>query len=406
MDFFSTLLCILAVVDHFCYQDKLNEGAGQKGITFWNPLHWRGLFPSMGIGSIFFAWFLISALGFLINSSPEAPWIFRLVIFKWILMLYVFIYAFERIPFPEKILPWAGLIFFVSNVFSLWTFFTRYDFFRGIYLDIALSEHRLGGFFFDPMTYGHSYAMGFFMLLWATFFMTSKMPRWAVYFCWLNVFLLGVTLLLTFTRGVWFGIFWGLLISAFLFHRRIGVWVSILLLLIFGALFASWPPFQERVLHVFHADQNYDSQRLTLWKANWEIFKDYPLLGIGYDENSRRLREYYDQMGVPEGFFEGHAHNQFLHLLAGTGLLGLACYLLIIGFFMRESWRAYKVEKDPWWKGLMMGALAAQISFHLGAMTEANFEHSKVRFIMMILWTLIVVRRRYQSVHSHSIDVK
>jgi O-antigen ligase len=389
MDFFSTLLCLLAIYYYFWMENP------EKRLH--RPMDWGGLFPPLGVGWAFALWFIVCAFGFFLNASPEAPWLFRLVIFKWVLMLYAFVYVFQRVPLPTRILPWASLVFFVSNVFALWAYLTRYDFFRGIYLDIPLSAHRLGGFFFDPMTYGHSYALCFFMLLWTTFFMTRKQPPWLSAFSWLNVLLLGLTLLFTFTRGVWFGVFWGLLISAFILKRRIGIWVTLALLSLFGLLFSVWPTFKDRVLHVFQASENYDSQRIVLWKTNWQIFKDYPLLGIGYDENSRRLREYYDRLGIPEGFFESHAHNQYLHILAGTGVLGLACYLIIIGFFMRQSLKLYRQESDPWWKGILLGAFSAQVSFHFGALTEANFEHSKVRFIMMILWALITVRAFKQN---------
>lgn len=122
------------------------------------------------------------------------------------------------------------------------------------------------------------------------------------------------------------------------------------------------------------------------------IFKDHPLFGAGYGQNKFLLHEYYDKQGLPKDQFIGHAHNEYLHILAGTGALGLLCYLAILGTIFFQAflvfWRTS--SNQSFRKGLALGVLGGQICFLIGSLTESNFEHSKVRFGIMFMWAISI----------------
>ena len=67
--------------------------------------------------------------------------------------------------------------------------------------------------------------------------------------------------------------------------------------------------------------------RLKLWESSLEMIKDYPLLGIGIGNwkiiSIKYAKNYMKQYSVPK-----HAHNDFIHVMAETGILGGLFYLL------------------------------------------------------------------------------
>jgi len=100
-------------------------------------------------------------------------------------------------------------------------------------------------------------------------------------------------------------------------------------------------------------------------------------------------------LGYPEDQFKSHAHNQYLHIWAGTGTLGLLCYLFFVGFLLVQTWKNFK-SFQGWEKALMAGCMAAQVEFLVSGFTESNFERSKVRFVAMMAWAFVLLYRSYR----------
>ncbi|MFN8944473.1 MAG: O-antigen ligase family protein, partial [Pseudobdellovibrionaceae bacterium] len=386
----------------------------------WDLKRWELFFPKLLVGKFFWLWWVIVAIGLFLNDSQNAPILKVLIGFKWILIWYVLVFVLVRIKISSQVFFWSTLVVLSTTLYSLILFFMKYDPGENIWYD-SINSMRSGGFFYNPMTYAHSFAMIFFVMLTALLgasfhrqkswnsessdskgpslkvffqsFLQSDDKKWRSYLNLIAFFLLFLSVFLSMTRGVWMGMFVGLLIMAFMIRPLIGFVTLALGSLTVATLFLSWKTFAERVMHVFQYENNYDIQRVTIWKANWNIFLDHPWFGMGYTENARRLAEYYIRMGIPEDqFFISHAHNQYLHMLAGTGVFGLTIFLLILGYFLVVNWTAWKLEKDVFTKYILLGCLCAQISFHIGALTEANFEHSKVRFVLMIIWAFAMAR--------------
>lgn len=412
MDLFSTFLCFFCV--YFVFW-RLNP---QGRLCRWND--WRVLFPRLFVAKLFWIWWGIVAIGFFLNDYQHAATAKVLISFKWILIWYVLIFSFRAVAVQTAQLFWASLLILSTTVYSLFFFFLLYDPGENIWFPY-LSVMRTGGIFHDPMTYAQSFGMIFFVFLGAlvgaalerqpawdvvsenskmlpikTFlraFLHSEPVIWKSRLNFASLLLLFVSVFLSMTRGVWIGIFVGLVLMAFLVRPRLGILCSVMGVLFVMGMFFVWKPFADRVLHIFDYKQNYDMQRITIWKANWNIFLDHPWFGIGYTDNVRRLTEYYARMGIPEDkYFISHAHNQYLHILAGSGIFGLIVFLAIMIYFLVMSWKSWKLESSPFYKFMLLGCLCAQVCFHVAAATEANYEHSKVRFVLMLIWAFVIAR--------------
>jgi O-antigen ligase len=74
--------------------------------------------------------------------------------------------------------------------------------------------------------------------------------------------------------------------------------------------------------------------RLALWKYGWTMFKEHPLLGVGWGEFPSYQFEFVKQLGGVE--IANNSHDIFIDLLAKTGLIGLAIVLVgLIGWLVR-----------------------------------------------------------------------
>ena len=127
--------------------------------------------------------------------------------------------------------------------------------------------------------------------------------------------------------------------------------------------------------------------RLALWKAGWEIFKDYPLTGCGF----RCVDLVNSQYPDPTGFVKRHRgmHNNFVQLAVDTGILGLTAWLGIWVYFFRLLYKrisALEGESDSQW--IIWGSAASGVAFLVGGFFETNFYDSEVVMVLYFIMAL------------------
>ena len=70
------------------------------------------------------------------------------------------------------------------------------------------------------------------------------------------------------------------------------------------------------------------NQRLSYYKASFELIKSSPLIGIGIG-NWKLVSIKYLNDTMSEYIVAGYAHNDFIQIAAEIGILGMLCYLMI-----------------------------------------------------------------------------
>lgn len=83
--------------------------------------------------------------------------------------------------------------------------------------------------------------------------------------------------------------------------------------------------------------------RAHLWAAGWEMFKEYPVFGIGIGRYYLMSNQFFlgkDIRSMPGGldYQYENAHNYFLQLLAEIGLAGFACFISLIVWLLLRPW--------------------------------------------------------------------
>jgi len=86
------------------------------------------------------------------------------------------------------------------------------------------------------------------------------------------------------------------------------------------------------VTEIFRQDPNILT-RSAIYQKSWEIIKTHPIFGVGFGTITQKLGS--DERGT--GLNES---NLFLQIWAGTGILGLIFFLLIIGSLFIHSFRS------------------------------------------------------------------
>lgn len=390
-------------------------------------------------GALWGLW-LIAALGVYVNGNSETDRLYVIGNFRWIVLLYGYSLAWksllanrsdqgksEKSGSPDKseasekstllnptlnatLNPTLNALFIrvltpvllIVSLYGILQSFTGIDLIRpgrevhSLHL-AGIQIFRASGFFNNPMTYAHLFVMWFCVVLSLIF--VADLPRKQKNWLRLVAVVVGLGLFLSLIRGVWISGTVSVMVMLWFWRRRAFYRGALAVAIVLGLSLAFVPPVRERVVSIFGTQNIENRDRVTLWAANWEIFKDYPLLGIGYTENERRIGEYYEKMEITDGF-KGHAHNVYLQFLAGTGLLGLCCYLFFIGYFILLALRLWrKLPLDQTWaRALALGALGAQISLHVGGLTQNNFSDGEVTHnFVFILAMLVALRQRYEK---------
>jgi O-antigen ligase len=111
-------------------------------------------------------------------------------------------------------------------------------------------------------------------------------------------------------------------------------------------------------------DQLSDASRLISWKLGLELFRDSPVFGVGAGNIRHKMNELY-QREFPEFKKKLTPHNQFIMVLASSGIIGL--FLFCIGFFIPLGYE--KNYQDPF-------ILALYIAFFASFLVEATFENA------------------------------
>jgi O-antigen ligase len=156
---------------------------------------------------------------------------------------------------------------------------------------------------------------------------------------WLGIYIV----LFLYSRGAYAALLMGF-IAISLLKKRI---LIIPLLLLFFFWQAMLPPrVVERINQTETEEGTLDKStmgRLRVWQASVDLFKQYPVTGVGF--------------GVFPylGYELGDTHNMFLKILVEQGVLGMMFFLILFWLALKSGWMLYRKSQDTFLKGLGLG---------------------------------------------------
>lgn len=350
---------------------------------------------------------VITILGVAINAKdPEV--VYDIGSQRWMLLLASSSLAIALCPPGRKGYRFFLIFISLTACYAIFQSMTGIDLMRpGSHravqpLDGMEAPWRSAGWFGSPLQYGYIAGMHVCLPLALVLLNYRRRQGWIFWGSLTAVALVGASILTTFTRGAWIALACAWIAMAFIAAPKIAGAFVVGGGFLIGALTKFSESFSDRLHEIFDIHHFSNAERLFLWKANWEMFKDYPLLGLGYSENENRAGEYVARLGRPDAF-TGHAHNNYLQFLSGTGITGLLTYLFIIGFMMTITYRLWKsLPADALWpRAIALAAIGAQIHLHVGGFTECNFKTGTTNHNVMIVWALVIAMWTLHQRNKH-----
>ncbi len=152
------------------------------------------------------------------------------------------------------------------------------------------------------------------------------------------------------------------------------------------------------------SDENFAIiERMAHWQAAYYMANAHPIIGVGLG-NYETVYPAYSVPSWPRAL--GHAHNDYLNMLAETGIIGLSGYLfgwLVIGVW---TLRALRVA-DPVLSGLTLGLLGSWTHLAIHSFVDKLYVNNLFLHIGVMLGLLAVAEcsARTNRVGGHRNDI-
>ena len=189
-------------------------------------------------------------------------------------------------------------------------------------------------------------------------------------------------LVLTFSRGGWLGLVFGMAVFLIMLDRRFilaGVVGIIALYFLLPETIVS------RFTSIGNLSDSSTSYRVYIWMGTIAMLRDYWLSGVGPGQAAfNKVYPYYSYNAI----IAPHSHNLFLQIMCDTGICGFAVFILLLLAFFRQLCSALKREKDKTSRYLQMGMIASMCGFLVQSVTDYSFYNYRV---MLMFWVFIAV---------------
>jgi len=328
------------------------------------------LFPTI---FFFFALLLSALLGFSFSRSLifiSKQWVFIAIFF--------FALRLKDSPIREKVFVIFGVAVGLVALYSILQHFTGWHFGLAEPLKPIGLYFRSSGFFPVLLSFGLYFgltAITFLVLGWPQ--RKSSMGKLFLAISTLSyisvLYNAGRDGLLSVWAGFILWLFWSRENKKF--HLLGGA--AVLTLAAWAASPAIFSRFKQFEGYEFEASAQ--NRRLAVWERSYGIFQEHPVFGIGPDNFKTA---YADKIRGTSAKTLGHAHNDFLNVLVGSGLFGLTALLFFWKELSSRLWNSFRQNRaSPY---LLLGLLALAV-YLIYAQFESSLIYREIRMVLFFL---------------------
>jgi O-antigen ligase len=246
---------------------------------------------------------------------------------------------------------------------------------------LAYVADRITGFMSHWMTFSGQMMVAFLILASWILFGEPKKRMVAL----AAAALIGVALVLSFSRGNWAAAALGAAILLWLWRS----WAVLILPVALAAVFVAAPaPVQERVRSVWNpTERDSNLHRAALREAGLAMIAENPLLGVGPEQVKLRFPEYVPERFKPirEDWWYNHLHNVYIHYAAERGLPAAIALVLFAGWVLKDFRKAWKNQppgrSDR--RFLLAAALTSIVAILTGGFWEVNLGDSEILMLFV-----------------------
>ena len=274
----------------------------------------------------------------------------------------------------------------------------------GIIQYFFLNEPRAFGFSHTPTFYGSFMLIQLPMLIFIAQ-LDFLPPNWKV-LAIITALLTLICLILSMTRGAWLA-FIGVAIIFFAIQKEYRklttkIFAGLAIIFLIAALIS--PKIQDRIATL--TDKNFQSntERVLMWKSATEIFKDYPLYGVGQKMFFKAYNEQYispEAKKKPDIIGRGYTqpHNNLLNAASEGGIIGLASFIGLYSYFFWKFFTQFKREKNFAF-GAGLTAFLILAGLQLEGLTDTNIIQVPIMREFWLLAGILIAAEKILSKKS------
>jgi O-antigen ligase len=235
---------------------------------------------------------------------------------------------------------------------------------------------RITGFMGHWMTFSGVQMIVLLLLASLVFFYAARRAR-----LWLlcAAAVIGISLVLSFTRSVWLGAALGGIYLLWYWRR----WAILALPIVVIALAAANPfALRQRMISSFRPRGDMDSNRFRdiARRTGWEMIKAHPWLGVGPEQVGPQFQSYVPAdiaRPLPPGYYS-HLHNTLVHYAAERGVPAALAFLGFLVKILYDFLRGLKAGGNSESRWILRGGIAAVIAILASGFYEVNLGDSEV----------------------------
>jgi len=239
-------------------------------------------------------------------------------------------------------------------------------------------QHRLKGLTSHWMTYS-----GLLMCVFIFFFIFLIFEKRKNFRIPMGISLISIMTAILFsqTRSVWVGIVFSLIIFIITINPKIIFYIIPTFLLLIIILPES---VKDRILSIFDPENETNKDRIFMIHTGINIFKDYPITGVGADN----IKQVYKKYRHPEAKQDNpHLHNNFIQVLAERGIFAMisliAVFILIFINLIQKIKNSVNFEKT-----ISFGSFFVFIGFLIAGLFEYNFGDTEIKFLLFFFLSI------------------
>lgn len=153
--------------------------------------------------------------------------------------------------------------------------------------------------------------------------------------------------------------------------------------------------------------------RIDLWMSTSRMIAHHPLWGVGIGNYETGLPPYWSDKSrllfVQENKTSNHAHNEYLEIMAETGIVGIGLFFWLASTLIGANFRLIHAfrEKDREYSYLLFGFLCAFIAIFINALFTFNFHNPASGLLLWLLMGLLgAIESQYQRDYCQPSDMK
>ena len=272
----------------------------------------------------------------------------------------------------------------LSSVDAIWQVFTGRDFIRHYRPVVNIGLVRATASFKDANTFGIYLSAIAPLIFGLTLYYLRGMKKVLFVF----VSLAGLAAIaLTYSRPTLLAIYAALFFLGLI--RKDKVLIGVLLIVTLIAPFILPASVKDWAKQVDYNPLRFmcNDDRIAAYRNSLNMLKAHPIIGVGantYMKNYKQYKEYPEYRNIVTLDYM-YAHNNFLHMAAEIGLIGLGIFFWLLYKLFREYMNIYHFLNNDFLKTVLLSLSACLIAFLVNGLTESSLYYSRVAVLFWYL---------------------